>query len=110
MAALAGLVMRKWFAVSILLFIALGTVLFRFSHRPQQHKQLLLYCAANLRVPVEKMSADFQAQTGIEISEQYAGSQTMLTNADVSRRGDLFLPADDSYIEMARSKGLIDHE
>jgi len=69
-----------------------------------------LYCAANLRVPVEKIAADFQSQTGIEISAQYAGSQTMLTDADVSRRGDLFLPADDSYIELARTKQLIDHE
>src|SRR5947209_2241041 len=102
--------MRKWFAISIVLLAVLMAALFRFAHREPQRKQLLIYCAANLRVPMEKIAADFQSQTGIEISAQYAGSQTMLTDADVSRRGDLFLPADDSYIEIARSKQLIDRE
>jgi len=102
--------MRKWFVISVVLLAALVAALFHFSRREQQKKQLLLYCAANLRVPIEKIAADFQAETGIEISPQYAGSQTMLTNADVSRRGDLFLPADDSYIELARAKQLIDRE
>jgi ABC-type molybdate transport system substrate-binding protein len=37
---------------------------------------------------------------------QYGGSQTLLANAEVSRKGDLYIPADDSYLQAARKKGL----
>ncbi len=38
---------------------------------------------------------------------QYGGSNTLLSQLEVSRVGDLFLAADDSYIQLARDKGLI---
>ncbi len=38
---------------------------------------------------------------------QYGGSQTLLANIEASQRGDLYLPADDSYLQIARDKGLV---
>jgi molybdate transport system substrate-binding protein len=98
------------FAGSVLVVAALVASLFWISRRPgsQAHAEpLLLYCAANLRVPIEQIASDYERETGVRVSAQYAGSQTMLTNAEVSHRGDLFLPADESYIELARQKGMI---
>ena len=38
---------------------------------------------------------------------QYGPSQTLLSSIEVSGTGDLFLPADDSYLEIGREKHLI---
>jgi len=99
-----------WFVASVLLVAALIIILVLLSRRQYAQaptEPLLLYCAANLRVPIEEIAKNYQQETGVGVSAQYAGSQTMLTNAEVSKRGDLFLPADESYIELARQKGMI---
>ncbi len=68
---------------------------------------LVVYCAASLRVPVEALAKDYQARYQVQTSIQFGGSQTLLSNIDVTKKGDLFLPADDSYFAMAKAKGLL---
>jgi molybdate transport system substrate-binding protein len=70
-------------------------------------RPLLVYCAAGVRPPVEKIAQEYQREYGVEVQLQYGGSQTLLANAEASHQGDLYLPADDSYIETARAKGLV---
>jgi molybdate transport system substrate-binding protein len=70
-------------------------------------RPLLVYCAAGIRTPVEAVAAKYERETGMRIQIQYGGSQSLLSNLDLSRRGDLFLPADDSYIDLARQKKLV---
>ena len=70
-------------------------------------RPLLLYCAAGIRPPVEEAARDYQKEYGVEVQLQYGGSQTLLANIEASKRGDLYLPADDSYLQIARDKGLV---
>src|SRR5262245_30674282 len=71
-------------------------------------ESLVVYCAAGLRAPVEEIATQYQATYGVPVQLQYGGSQTLLAGIEVSRRGELYLPADDSYLKAARDKGLID--
>lgn len=89
------------FGGSVLLFLGLAVTLF---HGPpaNAHGPLLVYCAAGLRQPVE---AAVKAYGG-DIQLQFGGSQTLLANLELTKKGDLFIPADDSYLEIARHKGL----
>jgi ABC-type molybdate transport system substrate-binding protein len=64
---------------------------------------LLVYCAAGARVPVEKVAADYTRQYGVPVHVQYGGSGTLLSNLKVAQRGDLFIPADTAYLDLARS-------
>ncbi len=70
-------------------------------------KPLLVYCAPAIKAPVEAIAREYEAAFNAPIQLQFGPSQTLLTQAEVARRGDVFLPADDSYNEMARSKNLI---
>lgn len=90
------------FAASLAAFVALAVALFR-GPAPAADAPLLLYCAAGLREPVE---AAVRAYGG-KIQLQFGGSQTLLANAELTRKGDLILFADDSYLAPSRSKGLI---
>ena len=68
---------------------------------------LLVFCAASLKTPMETVAREYQRESGIEVQFQFGGSQTLLANLEVARRGDLFLPADESYLALAQDKGLV---
>lgn len=68
---------------------------------------VMLYCAASNRGVMEDIHAEYVKEFGTAIDIQYGGSQTLLSSLEVSGTGDLYLPADDSYLEIGRDKGLI---
>jgi molybdenum ABC transporter molybdate-binding protein len=70
-------------------------------------ESLFVYCAAGMRYPMEKVCKEYEDEFGIEIQLQYGGSNTLLSQLEVSKTGDLYLAADDSYIRQARDKGLL---
>ena len=76
-------------------------------HGSAAKRPLFLYCAAGIRPPVEEAAGDYQRQYGVEVQVLYGGSQTLLANIEASKRGDLYLPADESYINLTRAKGLV---
>lgn len=69
---------------------------------------LHLLCAASNRAVVDAIVRDYEQECGVRVEVQYGPSQTLLSSAEVSRVGDLFLPADDSYLVMAAGKDLVD--
>ena len=68
---------------------------------------LVVYCAAGIRLPVEWIAKEYEKECGVSIQLHYGGSQTLLANIETSKQGDIFLPADESYIQLAREKQLI---
>ena len=68
---------------------------------------LVLFCAAGVRLPMEQIRMDFERECGLHVAVQYGGSNTLLSQLQVSRAADLYLAADDSYLEIARQKGLV---
>ena len=95
----------RWiaFGISLAAFVGIAVALFRSPSGPAPADgPLLVYCAAGLRQPVEAVVKAYGG--GIQL--QFGGSNTLLANAELTRKGDLFIPADDSYLDLARSKGL----
>ena len=68
---------------------------------------ILLHCAASNRAVMESIRADYEQEFGRSVQIQYGPSQTLLSSIEVSRQGDLYLPADDSYLTLGKSKELI---
>lgn len=75
---------------------------------PDEAKPLVVYCAAGIKAPVEEIARAYEKEFGVAVHLQYGGSNTLLANIAVSKQGDLYLPADESYIESAREKELLD--
>lgn len=59
---------------------------------------LIVHCAAGLRAPVEELAHQFEARSGIPVQIQFGGSQQLLSGISVAGHGDVFIPADDSYL------------
>ncbi len=72
---------------------------------PQQ--PLIVFCAASNRPVLEAIKKDYEAECGGKLQIEYGPSQTLLATHAVTQSGDLFLPADESYIEQARTKNLV---
>ena len=70
-------------------------------------KRLFVYCAAGIRKPVEQAASDYERIYGLAVQLQYSGSNTLLNQIEVAKIGDLYVAADDDYIERAQEKGLV---
>lgn len=68
---------------------------------------IIVYCAASNRAVFEMIRADYEKEFERSVQVQYGPSQTLLSSIEVSRTGDLFLPADDGYLQIGRDKHLI---
>lgn len=69
--------------------------------------QLFLYCAAASRAAVDQVISDYRQECGREIYVEYGPSQTILSRCEISGQGDLFMPSDDSFLQLAAEKNLI---
>jgi len=77
------------------------------STEDSQTNQLLLYCGAGLRPPVNELVETFERLHGVKIITDYAGSEVLLAKIKLARRGDLYMPGDEYYIEQAAGKKMI---
>jgi len=67
---------------------------------------LVVFCAASNRSVMESVRQDYEQAYGTKLQIQYGPSQTLLASAQVSGSGDLYLPADDSFLAAARERDL----
>lgn len=68
---------------------------------------LFIYCAAALKPGVDVIAKQYQQEYGITIQAQYGASGTLLSNIKISQQGDVYLPADESFIALAHADSLI---
>ena len=71
---------------------------------------LVIYCAASNKSVLEAIRADYEREYKTPLQIQYGPSQTLLASLEVSKSGDLYLPADDSYLTIARERQLLADE
>jgi molybdenum ABC transporter molybdate-binding protein len=109
-AALQG----AWLAFlgSVVLFAVLvGLLLWPSGDTGAATGPIVIYCAAGIKPAVEAVAKEYEQQYGVEVRPDYGGSQSLLTrvieDGHDSARADLYLPADESYIQIGRDRGLL---
>ena len=69
---------------------------------------LYMYCGAGLRPMMDAAVEAFkQAQPNVRIDVGYAGSGCLLSQLTFGKRGDLYLPGEDYYLNQATQKGYL---
>ena len=105
--------MNKMLVVMLGSIVALGAMIWILKNGSQRKKSpesaepLMFFCAASNRAVMEKIVSDYKEEYGREIDLQYGGSQTLLSQLEVTGAGDLYLPADDSYLNTAKEMNLV---
>ncbi|MCC7564692.1 MAG: molybdate ABC transporter substrate-binding protein [Methanomicrobiaceae archaeon] len=72
--------------------------------------ELLVYCGAGMREPMDEIAASFTDRTGIPINFVFGGSNTLLTQMELTEMGDVYMPGATAYFDAAREKGLVEEE
>jgi molybdate transport system substrate-binding protein len=76
----------------------------------EETQSLLVYCGAGMRKPMDELGSLFFEEYGIPINYNYAGSNTLLSQMELTRKGDVYMPGATYYFDLAREKGLTDYE
>src|SRR5439155_24888624 len=95
-----------FFGGSGLVLVTLGVMLFApslFSSKAKSTVPLVVWCAAGLRAPMEEIGKEYERQTGQPIELRCDASESILASIRTTQQGDVFVPADESYIDTARS-------
>ena len=124
-----GVKMSKTIAVLALSMFVVGGMLYWLSNndrRPSSVQQLpnpdakdvgtanteqpeiTILCAASNQAVVEQIRKQYEAETGRKVSLEFGNSQSLLAQLEISKRGDLYLPADDSFLNIAKNKKLVE--
>lgn len=98
--------MKRPGSILLLLLLILAAALFAVAQRADKKPSLLLHCAAGMRIPVVEIAKNFEAETGIPVRLQFGGSGALEAQLEVGG-GDLFFPADNSYLNSISKKGLL---
>ena len=70
--------------------------------------KVLIYCGAGLRPAMEDVADAFAAATGTTVERDYGGSGMIISRLRLARRGDLFMPGDVWYVDLAEKDGLVE--
>jgi len=69
--------------------------------------ELLLYAGAGLRPALDDAVAAYLADTGTTVTCDYGGSGMILSRLRLRETGDLFMPGDVWYVELAEEDGVV---
>lgn len=72
--------------------------------------ELLVYCGAGMREPMDEIAATFTNQTGISINYIFGGSNNLLTQMNLTNMGDVYMPGATAYFDAARDMGMVEEE
>ena len=76
----------------------------------EEPHSLLVYCGAGMRKPMDEIGSLFKEEHGVSVNYNYAGSNTLLAQMELTRKGDVYMPGATYYFDLAREKGLTDYE
>jgi len=85
-------------------------VVFALPCPAQETESVMVYCGAGMRKPMDEIGAAYQARTGTRVEYNYAGSNALLSQMQLTRQGDAYMPGATMYIDVATEKGLVGYK
>jgi molybdate transport system substrate-binding protein len=71
---------------------------------------LMVYCGAGMRKPMDEIGSVFEQKYGVKVEYNYAGSNALLSQMELTQAGDCYMPGATKYIDIATEKGFIDYK
>lgn len=68
---------------------------------------LMVYCGAGLNEPMDEIATAFKEKYGVTIQYNFAGSNTLLSQMELTKKGDVFMPGSTEDFDIARNKSLV---
>lgn len=68
---------------------------------------ILVHCAAGMRLAVVEMAAAFERESGVKAQLNFDGSNRLLGQLKLVRKGDVYIAGDAEYVDLAAKDGLV---
>lgn len=95
--------------VSTVLILVLFSAFILLSGCSKKRKATLTIFAGTVsKLPLEKVSRYFEEKTGTKVDINFGSSGKLLSEMQLAKEGDIFLPGSSDWIEIAKDKDLID--
>lgn len=80
------------------------------SKKKYDGKTLLVYCAAGINNPMQEIGEKFKEEYGADVQFTYANSTELVSQMEISQKGDLGILASVEDYQSANGKNLVDDE
>ncbi len=96
----------------VLLFSGIAIVIFSGCQRKEKSRAetLTLFCGSANKPAMEEIVARFEREKQIKVNMLLGGSGTLLSQIELSRKGEIYLPGSPDYIIIGKRKGLLVEE
>lgn len=71
-------------------------------------QSILVFCGAGLKAPMQEIGPAFTKKTGIDVQFNYGGAGTLVTQMNLTKKGDVFMPGSTAEWKTAKAQGLVD--
>lgn len=88
-------------------FAALFLFVLLFPLTAHSADELHMYAGAGLRIPTEVIVKQFEKEKGVKVNVEYAGMGQLLTRAELTGSGDVFLSGSRQYVDQLRQNGKV---
>ncbi len=75
------------------------------SGSPQE--SILVYAGAGLKAPLDEIGSVFTKKYGIAVQYNYGGAGTLVSQMNLSKKGDVFMPGSTVEFKTAKDQGLV---
>lgn len=89
------------------LLVGLWVCFFLSSCRNSPPPTIVVYCGAGLNKVATELAVEFEKKTHISVQYNFGGSNILLSQLQLLSSGDVFIPGEAYYLEIAKNKGLI---
>lgn len=72
------------------------------------HESVLVFSGAGLKAPMEDAGKAFTQKYGIGVQYSYGGSGVLITQMNLTHKGDVFIPGSTNEWKTAKAQGLVD--
>jgi molybdate transport system substrate-binding protein len=75
--------------------------------RKRESDSLFIYCGSSMSKPIQEIGDKFKGKFGAEVEYTFGGSETLLPQIELTRKGDIFV-CHDPYADLLAEKGLLE--
>jgi molybdate transport system substrate-binding protein len=87
--------------------MGIGLIISFVNVLPSFGEELFVFAGAASKPPTEDAAKAFEAKTGVKVYLNFGGSGFVLSQMQLSKKGDIYFPGSSDYMEIAKRKGLV---
>lgn len=98
----------SWLIIMVIVLTCFGGYWYCIGQNQDGHRSVVVaFCGSAGKPALEECAEAFEDRTGIKVELHFGGSGKMLSELEISKRGDLYVPGSPDYMTKATRDGVV---